>query len=203
MPLHVLAVRASLFGDDGQSSRLVAHFLDRLEQQQPDLHLQQRMLTPESMPHLDAATFKAFGSDAEARGELQRERVERSDTLIAELRESDLLVLGLPMYNFAVPSTVKAWFDHLARAGVTFRYTENGPEGLLTRPRTLIIATRGGRYAGTPADTQTPWVETFLNFIGIRKIDWVYAEGLATAAAEDSLADAQRALDEQARSFDP
>jgi FMN-dependent NADH-azoreductase len=102
-----------------------------------------------------------------------------SDALIDELRRADVIVLGLPMYNFGVPSQLKAYFDHIARAGVTFRYTEQGPVGLLAGKKAYVFATRGGVYAGTPLDTQTGYVRDFLRFIGISDVEFVYAEGLA------------------------
>src|SRR5207237_5056891 len=92
---------------------------------------------------------------------------------------ADVIAIGLPMYNFGVPSTLKAYFDHIARAGVTFRYTEKGPVGLLTGKKAVIFSTRGGVYAGTPNDTETSYVRLFLNFLGITDVEFVYAEGLA------------------------
>ena len=112
--------------------------------------------------------------------------VEYSDALIAQLRSADVLVLGLPMYNFGVPSQLKAYFDHVARAGETFRYTSQGPVGLLTGKRAYIFAARGGRYAGTPLDTQTGYVRDFLHFIGIERVEFVYAEGLAMSEESKS-----------------
>ena len=83
------------------------------------------------------------------------------------------------MYNFGVPSTLKAYFDHVARAGVTFRYTADGPVGLLTGKQAYVFATRGGKHAGTATDLQTGFVRQFLGFIGIRDVEFIYAEGLA------------------------
>jgi FMN-dependent NADH-azoreductase len=119
--------------------------------------------------------------------------VNYSDALVGELRRADIVVLGLPMYNFGVPSQLKAYFDHIARAGVTFKYTDKGAVGLLTGKKAYVLAARGGLYAGTPADTQTPYVRDFLAFLGIGDIEFVYAEGLAIGAEsrERSLADAQ------------
>ena len=91
------------------------------------------------------------------------------------------MVLGLPMYNFGVPSQLKAYFDHIARAGVTFNYTEKGPVGQLTGKKVVVFATRGGLYAGTPMDTQTRYVRDFLAFIGMGDVEFVYAEGLAVS----------------------
>lgn len=119
-----------------------------------------------------------------------------SDTLIGELQAADVLVIGLPMYNLGVPSTLKSWFDHIARAGITFRYTANGPQGLLAGKKAYVFATRGGRYAGTAFDTQTDYVRNFLGFIGITEIEFVYAEGLNMGddSRSSSLAAAQSEL---------
>ncbi|MFU8877557.1 MAG: FMN-dependent NADH-azoreductase, partial [Wenzhouxiangellaceae bacterium] len=104
------------------------------------------------------------------------------------------------MYNFGVPSTIKAWFDHIGRAGVTFRYTSEGPEGLLKGKRAVITGARGGRYQGTGEDFQTPYVNKFLRFIGIQDIEWVVAEGLAMGdRAETSLREAEARLEQLAR----
>src|SRR5690606_22026455 len=101
-----------------------------------------------------------------------------ADAAIAELQAADVLVLGVPMYNFGIPSTLKAWIDSIARAGTTFRYTANGPEGLLKGKQAYVLAARGGAYQGTPADTQTPYLKTFLGFVGITDVTFVYAEKL-------------------------
>ena len=120
-----------------------------------------------------------------------------SNRLIDELRRADVIVLGLPMYNFGVPSTLKAYFDHVARAGETFRYTENGPVGLLTGKKVYVFAARGGRYAGTPSDAQTGYVRQFLGFLGIEDVEFVYAEGLAVdeASKQSALSQAHSAID--------
>lgn len=190
---QILHVSASIFGVEGQSSRLGRKLVETLQQQRTEIRVTRRSLTADTVPHLDGETFAAFGTADEDRTEAQRQRVALSDGMIAELEAADLLVLGLPMYNFAIPSTVKAWFDHLGRAGVTFRYTENGPEGLLKGKRAVVIATRGGRYP-EGSDTQTPYVERFLSFIGIDQVQWVYVEGLAMGEEH-----AIRALDQAER----
>jgi FMN-dependent NADH-azoreductase len=102
-----------------------------------------------------------------------------SDALIDEIKQADVVVIGLPMYNFGVPSQLKAYFDHIARAGVTFAYTETGPVGKLTGKKVYVFAARGGQYSGTPADTQTGYVRDFLAFLGMTDVQFVYAEGLA------------------------
>ena len=105
----------------------------------------------------------------------------------------DAIALGLPMYNFGIPSGLKAYFDHIARAGVTFKYTENGPVGLLTGKKVYVFAARGGMYAGTAKDSQTTYVRDFLGFIGITDVEFVYAEGLnmGEAAKISALGQAQ------------
>jgi FMN-dependent NADH-azoreductase len=108
------------------------------------------------------------------------------------LKEADVVVIGVPMYNFGIPSTLKAYFDHIARAGVTFRYTEKGPVGLLTGKKAYVFAARGGLYAGTPRDTQTPYLRDVLSFLGMSDVQFVFAEGLAmeSAAKEQAVAKA-------------
>ena len=114
--------------------------------------------------------------------------------------DADVLVLGVPMYNFGAPSTLKAYFDRIARAGVTFRYTASGPEGLLTGKKAYIFATRGGLYAGTPLDSQTTYVRDFLGFLGITDVEFIYAEGLnmGEPSKQAALANAQERLEELA-----
>jgi FMN-dependent NADH-azoreductase len=113
------------------------------------------------------------------------------------LKRADVIVLGLPMYNFGVPSTLKAYFDHIARAGVTFKYTEKGPVGLLTGKKAYVFATRGGLYLGTPRDTETKYVRDFLAFLGIDDVEFVYAEGLAMgdASKDKALVSANEAIE--------
>jgi FMN-dependent NADH-azoreductase len=151
----------------------------------------------EPVPHLDAQRFGAFITQPEARNAEQAAVVAYSDALIAELKQADVIVIGLPMYNFGVPSQLKAYFDHIARAGVTFRYTENGPVGMLTGKKAYVFAARGGIYAGTPMDTQTNYVRDFLRFIGLADIEFVYAEGLAISpqSKEAGLANAAAAIE--------
>src|SRR5262249_19929745 len=142
-----------------------------------------RDLAKEPVPHLDAARFAAFVSKPEDRTPAQQAIVNYSDALIDELKAANVVVLGLPLYNFGLPSTLKAYFDHVGRAGVTFRYTEKGPVGLLTGKKVYVFAARGGFYAGTPNESQTPYIRAFLSFVGMSDIEFVYAEGLAVSEA--------------------
>jgi FMN-dependent NADH-azoreductase len=197
----VLKLNSSLYAEAGQSSQLASQFVGALRERAPDLQLVERDLARDPVPHLDAARFQAFLTKPEERTAEQRAIAEFSDELIGELREADVLVLGLPMYNFGVPSQLKAYFDHVARAGVTFRYTDKGPVGLLTGKKAYVFATRGGAYAGTPRDTQTAYVRDFLAFLGITTVEFVYAESLAIGPAqrEASLAQARGAIQNLAR----
>lgn len=175
---NILVITASIFGQDGQSSQLVTKTLDKLTRQHPEARVEIRDLAKEPVPHLDAERFGAFLA---AQGEPTAEQAKvltYSDELIAEFKQADAVLLGVPMYNFGVPSVLKAYFDHIARAGVTFRYTENGPEGLLDDKPVYVLAARGGIYAGTPNDSQTPFLRSFLGFLGLKSVEFVYAEGL-------------------------
>jgi len=175
----LLQINASIHADHGQSSQLASRFVRAFSRSHPDSRIVRRDLAGDSVPHLSAERFAAFLSKPEERSAAQGDVVAYSDTLIAELKQADVIVLGLPMYNFGVPSQLKAYFDHIARAGETFRYTANGPVGLLKGKKAYIFAARGGLYAGTALDTQTNYVRDFLRFVGIDDIEFVYAEGLA------------------------
>ncbi len=175
----ILQLNASILSDNGQSSRLANEFVAALRKDAPEAKLILRDLARDPVPHLDADRFGAFIAKPEARTLKQEAFVAYSDQLIGELKHADVIVLGLPMYNFGLPSTLKAYFDHVARAGVTFNYSATGPVGLLTGKKVYVLATRGGMYAGTPRDTQTAYVRDFLAFLGIADVEFVYAEGLA------------------------
>lgn len=174
----LLQINTSLFSEAGQSSKLAAEFVARWTARNPDGRVIVRDLAREPLPHLDAERFTALITPADKRTPAQAAVIAQSDALIEEIKAADEIVLGLPMYNFGVPSQLKAYFDHIARAGVTFRYTAQGPEGLLPDVKTTVIATRGGYFAGTPADSETNYVRDFLAFLGLRNVAFVYAEGL-------------------------
>ena len=195
--MRLLQINASIFAKHGQSTRLADEFVAAWSASNPDAQVVVRDLAEETVPHLDAERFGAFLAKP---GELTPEQqgvVDHSDALIDELKRADVLVLGLPMYNFGVPSTLKAYIDHVARAGATFKYTDKGPVGLLTGKKAYVFATRGGIYAGTPLDTQTAYVRDMLRFLGIDDVEFVYAEGLAIGAERKTaaLSQAQRAIE--------
>jgi len=179
----LLKIQSSIFSDGGQSSQLADHFVAAWRESNPDGVVAVRDLAKDPVPHLDAARFGAFLAKPEDRTAAQRAVVAYSDALIDELKRADVVVLGLPLYNFGLPSTLKAYFDHVGRAGATFRYTEKGPVGLLTGKKVYVFAARGGFYAGTPNDTQTPYIRAFLSFLGMSDIEFVFAEGLAVSDA--------------------
>jgi FMN-dependent NADH-azoreductase len=199
----LLQINSSLYAHDGQSSRLATRFVGLWRAANPGATVLLRDLAREPVPHLDAQRFGAFLTKEDARDAAQMEVVAYSDLLIDELKRADVIVLGLPMYNFGVPSMLKAYFDHVARAGVTFRYTDKGPVGLLGGKQANVFAARGGLYVGTPADTQTAYVRAFLRFLGIEDVEFVYAEGLAInepskrAALAAALSATERLLDPQ------
>ncbi len=178
----LLKINASINSDQGQSSRLADQFIAAFRLRQPDVSVVLRdVASAGAIPHLDGERFGAFLAKPGERSAAQHAVIAYSDSLIDELKRAEVIVIGLPMYNFGVPSQLKAYFDHIARAGVTFRYGDTGPVGLLTGKKAYVFATRGGFYAGTPMDTQTGYVRDFLRFIGITDVQFVYAEGLAVS----------------------
>ena len=195
---QVLQLHSSLFSGQGQSTQLSEQFVAALKAQDPDTRVVVRDLVADAIPHLDAERVQALMSAPEQRTPAQQAVLDLSDALISELKAADVIVLGLPMYNFGVPSQLKSYFDHVARAKVTFRYTEQGPEGLLKNKKAYVFATRGGRFVGTPADSQTNYVRDFLRFIGIEDVQFVYAEGLSMGDVPRAagIADAARAIAE-------
>ena len=196
----LLQLNTSLFADAGQSTQLTERFVGSWRASNPGAKVIVRDIGREPIPHLTAERFGAFIAAPESRTGEQRAIAEFSDALIEELRRAAVIVIGLPMYNFGVPSSLKAYFDHIARAGVTFRYTPQGPVGLLTGKKTYVFATRGGAYAGSSLDTQTGYVRDFLRFIGIDDVEFVYAEGLNLGAdrKEAALSEARDAIERMA-----
>jgi FMN-dependent NADH-azoreductase len=197
----LLHIDTSIHSSQGESSRLAARFVERFQHEHPEAAVIHRDLAQDPVPHLTAERFAAFVARPEARTPGQAAIAGESDALIAELERADLVVLAVPMYNFGIPSALKAYFDHVARSGRTFRYTAKGPEGLLKGKKAIVFATRGGVYAGTARDTQTPYLRDFLAFVGITDVEFVLAEGLAMgeSARDVALAQADRAIERLAR----
>lgn len=193
----ILQLNNSLFSDEGQSSRLADAFVARVRADDPEARVVRRDLAEHPVAHLDQATFSAGLTAADERTAEQARAAAHADTLVAELRDADTVVIGVPVYNFLIPSTLKAWFDHVARAGTTFRYTENGPEGLLEGKRAHVFVTSGGQYADTDIDFAAPYVQHMLGFLGITDVTVTRAEGLAMgeATSEAALESARARID--------
>jgi len=186
---NVLIIDSAATGDQSVSRRLTA--VAESVAERGGARIVRRDVGVEPVPHLTEETvFAIRGKPAET--EAERAALALSDTLIHELREADVIVIGAPMYNFGMPSTLKAWFDHVLRARVTFRYTESGPEGLVTGKRAIVVESRAGFYSEGDAgamDSQEPHIRTLLGFIGITDVTFVRAEKLAFGpeAAEASI----------------
>jgi len=194
----LLQINSSVFSQGGQSSLLADHYVATWKSTRPGAKVIVRDLAADAIPHLGGATVGAFFTPADKRDEAQKAALALSDELIEEIKSADTIVIGAPMYNFNIPSVLKAYFDHIARAGLTFSYSEKGPVGLLTGKKAIIFSTRGGLYAGTSNDVETPYVRAFLGFLGITDVSFVYAEGLAygdekkAEAMKTALAEAEK-----------
>ena len=176
--MKILQVNASIRPEGANSTRLANDIVARLQAANPNARLTVRDLGADPHPMLDAAALGALFTPAEQRTPAQAARVALDDALIAEVKAADVLVLGVPMYNFGIPAQLKNWFDAITRAGVTFRYTESGPEGFLTGRKVYVALARGGRYRGTANDPQTPYLKLILGFLGMTDVHFIYAEGL-------------------------
>jgi FMN-dependent NADH-azoreductase len=195
----LLQINASLNNGNGQSSQLATQFVAAFQRSRPGIKIIKRdVAATDPVPHLSGERFGAFIAKPEDRTLAQHAVVAYSDNLIDELKQADVIVLGLPMYNFGVPSQLKAYFDHIARVGITFKYTDKGPVGLLTGKKAYVFAARGGLYVGTPLDTQTSYVRDFLRFLGIADVEFVHAEGL-NISPQSKEAGLAKALAEVAR----
>ncbi|WP_296663152.1 NAD(P)H-dependent oxidoreductase [Paraburkholderia sp.] len=192
----ILQINSAARSQGAQSTLLVNELTTRLQQSNPGSKVVSRNLQAEPLPHLDDAILGAFFTPAEQRTPEQQAIAARSETLIAELQAADVIVIGAPLYNFGISSQLKTYFDWIARAGVTFRYTANGPEGLVKGKKVYVVSARGGKYQGTPNDTQTPYLKTFLGFLGMTDVNFIYAEGLnlGQEAASAALASAREAI---------
>ena len=148
------------------------------------------------LPAMDEATLGALFTPADARTQAQADRVAFNDQLIAELQAADVVVLTAPMINFGVSSQLKNWIDAVARAGVTFRYTATGPEGLLTGKKVIVVSSRGGVHRDQPSDNIVPYLKVTLAFLGMKDVDFVLAEGLnmGEEAAAKGLATAREEI---------
>lgn len=192
----ILQINSAARSQGANSTLLLNELTQKLQQSHPGAELVIRNLQAAPLPHLDDAILGAFFTPAEQRTPEQVEIAARSEALIAELQAADIVVLGAPMYNFGISSQLKTYFDFIARAGLTFKYSATGPEGLVTGKKVFVVSARGGKYVGTPNDSQTTYLKTFLGFLGMTDVTFIYAEGLNMGpdAASAALASAREAI---------
>ncbi|MFL0966060.1 FMN-dependent NADH-azoreductase [Vibrio parahaemolyticus] len=188
---RVLALKSSILGDYSQSNKLVEDFIKNVDQDK----LTVRDLAANPLPVLDFAVATALRATEDLSQE-QQAVVDLSDTLIEEVKAADTLVIAAPMYNFTIPTQLKNWIDLITRAGVTFKYTENGVQGLIEGKKAIVVTTRGGIHKDSPTDNVTPYLRTVLGFVGITDVEFVYAEALNMGedAASKGISEAQSQL---------
>ncbi|ELA7135824.1 FMN-dependent NADH-azoreductase [Vibrio parahaemolyticus] len=188
---RVLALKSSILGDYSQSNKLVEDFIKNVDQDK----LTVRDLAANPLPVLDFAVANALRATEDLSQE-QQVVVDLSDTLIEEVKAADTLVIAAPMYNFTIPTQLKNWIDLIARAGVTFKYTESGVQGLIEGKKAIVVTTRGGIHKDSPTDNVTPYLRTVLGFVGITDVEFVYAEALNMGedAASKGISEAQSQL---------
>ncbi|MBL8433678.1 MAG: NAD(P)H-dependent oxidoreductase [Zoogloea sp.] len=194
--MKILQINSSARSAGANSTRLAEAITARLKAANPAAVVELRDLAANPHPVLDEAALGALFTPAEQRTPEQAARVALDDALIAQVQSADVIVLGVPMYNFGVPVQLKTWIDAIAKAGVTFRYTENGPEGLIKGKKVYVALARGGLYRDTPADSQVPYLKGVLGFLGMTDVEFIYAEGLAMGAesADKAFAEAEAAI---------
>ncbi|MCJ8170047.1 FMN-dependent NADH-azoreductase [Atopomonas sediminilitoris] len=192
----LLIVQSSARQEGSVSRELTQRFTDQWLTQQPHAQVVVRDLAQEPLPHLDLDLLAAWTQPRDTLSDTQQHALARSDAAIAELQAADVLLLAVPMYNFGIPSTLKAWLDHVARAGVTFKYTEQGPVGLLTGKRAVVLTARGGVHAGQASDHQEGYLKFVLGFLGIHDVQFIHAEGqsMGEQAAAQGVRQAQAEL---------
>ena len=197
---NLLFVASSLFGDDSQSRLIASELIDRWRLSHPRSTVVERELTADGIPHLSLAALTASMTPADARTTAERQAASLADALIEEVEAADVMVLAAPMYNFSIPSTLKAWIDHITRGGRTFRYGAGGAEGLLKGKKVFVITGRGGVYSGdSPAkgmDFQEPYLRAMLGFLGLVDVTFIHVEGLKISpeAAASGIERARKAI---------
>jgi len=197
--MNILIVSSSANGERSVSDQLAARYAAAVQAANPAAQIVRRNVGAEPLPHLTAATVAAIKGEPETDAEHEARAL--SDALIAEMKAADAIVIASPMYNFGMSSTLKSWFDHVLRAGITFSYSAEGPQGLLGDKKAVVIESRAGFYGegGTPhLDGQEPHIRTLLGFIGITDVTYIRAEKLAFGpeAADASIEAAARELND-------
>ncbi|XZG71101.1 FMN-dependent NADH-azoreductase [Chitinibacteraceae bacterium HSL-7] len=195
--MNILQINSSARTQGSVSTQLANEVTAGLLARQPEARVVIRDLASQPVSVLDEAGLMALGTPAESRTAVQQARVAEYDALIAEVQQADAVVLGVPMYNFGVPAQLKHWIDAIARAGVTFRYTANGPEGLLTGKTVYVALARGGMHRDTERDVQTQYLKVVLGFLGMTDVRFIFAEGLSMAGhADQSVATARTEIEQ-------
>ena len=198
--MKLLHIDSSILGDNSASRQLSAAVVKAWQAAEPGVEVTYRDLASEGINHFSGATLGALGTPAEQRDAAQQHEAELSASTLAEFLAADAVVLAAPMYNFTVPTQLKAWIDRIAVAGQTFRYTEAGPEGLCGNKKVIIVSTAGGLHAGQASGAaHEGYLKLLLGFIGITDIEVVRAEGLAYGdeARHKALSDANTQINEQ------
>jgi FMN-dependent NADH-azoreductase len=188
----ILHIISSPRGQASNSIKLGNAIIDKLKEQDPGAAVFVKDLTKGPFPHLEEAHLTAFFTPAESHTEENKAAVKHSNEAIQEIFDADIIVIGAPMYNFGIPSNLKSWIDHIARAGITFKYTENGPQGLIAGKRVYLAVTTGGIYSEgdyKPFDFLTPYLQFVLAFLGITDVKVIRAEGFALAGVQDTALD--------------
>ena len=187
------SARAFANGQGSQSTRLANELVETLRAGNADATHTLRDLAANPHPALDESTLGALFTPADARSAEQHARVALDQALIDEVKAADVIVIGVPMINFGISSQLKNWIDAIAKAGVTFKYTATGPVGLIEGKKVYAVLTRGGVYRDQPHDTQVPYLRQTLGFLGIKDIEFIYAEGLnmGPEAADQGIANAR------------
>ena len=191
---NILHVTASIRSGESVSRKLGNQLVEKIGQG-TDASIVTRDLAANDLPLIDADRFAANLTPPAERDEKHQALADVADALIAELQAADTLVLSLPVYNFTMPSTLKAWADLVARAGTTFRYTESGPEGLLTGKKAYVVIASGGTPIGSEIDFLTPWLRHFLGFLGITDVEIIAADGIMGIDGEQKIEAAAQTIE--------
>lgn len=179
---NILFVSSSPRGAHSQSSKVAELLIAGIVAEDPAATVTRRDLARDPLPHLDETYLGAVFGPAESHTDEHKRLLALSDTLVDEVLAADIIVIGSAMINFTVTSTLKSWFDFIARAGGTFRYTENGPEGLVKGKRVVVVEAKGGVYSDGPMkvhDYQQPWIRFILGFLGMTDVEIIQVEGQA------------------------
>lgn len=193
--MNILQINSSARSSGSESTRLADAIVARLRAAHPDAQVTRRDLAAQPHPILDEAALGALFTPAEARTEAQQARVALDMALVAQAQAADVIVIGAPMYNFGMTVQLKSWFDAIAKAGVTFQYGANGPEGLLTGKKVYVTLARGGMHKNGATDAQVPHLTTLLGFLGMTDVTLIYSEGLGMGP--EAVAKAQAEADHE------